>query len=381
MNDYVIWGAGERGIRALKEIGRENVICFIDSDTKKQTELIEGKKIISFEKLRKITNAKILVAIEHFEDVVKIIEKFSYEYEIWFPRKNWYGDRTNLLLNPYINRQMQLANENCTKVSDAEIKHLNSCAIQMAKQDKIFNHIEIETYNRCNGGCDFCPVSVRHEKRTEKFMSQELFNKIIFELRKMKFDGCVALFSNNEPFLDSRLLIFLEIAREQLPNAKMHLFTNGTILTLEKFKKAIRYLDELIIDNYSENLKLIPTNKKIYDYCIDNEELSKKVTIILRNPREILEARAGQAPNKQLSEELSNVKCVHPFRQMIIRPDGKVSLCCNDAIGLTVMGDASNESLNDIWFGEKFEQARAEIIKNGRRGFEFCKNCDSMRMV
>lgn len=34
MNDYVIWGAGERGIRALKEIGRENVICFIDSDTK-----------------------------------------------------------------------------------------------------------------------------------------------------------------------------------------------------------------------------------------------------------------------------------------------------------------------------------------------------------
>ena len=161
-----------------------------------------------------------------------------------------------------------------------------------------------------------------------------------------------------------------------LPNARMHLFTNGTLLTLDKFIELIKYLDELIIDNYQQDLRLHKNSQRIADYCNEHMELKEKVTIVLRKPHEILTSRGGDAPNRTEMPSYADAKCVLPFKQMIVRPDGKVSLCCNDPYGKCTLGDLNMESLTDVWYGKAFEEVRTRILK-GRGELSHCSHCDT----
>ena len=156
----------------------------------------------------------------------------------------------------------------------------------------------------------------------------------------------------------------------------MHLFTNGTLLTLDKFIALTEVLDELIIDNYQQELKLIKPCARIAEYCEKHPELKKKVTIVLRKPQEILTSRGGTAPNRKRLLEYGEDRCVLPFKQMIVRPDGKVSLCCNDAVGRYTLGDLSREKLTDVWFGAAFQEVRRRLYV-GRKEWGSCRYCDA----
>jgi hypothetical protein len=97
-------------------------------------------------------------------------------------------------------------------------------------------------------------------------MEQGLFLSIIRQLKEIEYSGSINLFSNNEPLLDDRIYEFCRITREALPNAFLSIYTNGILLTIEKFLKLIKYLDQLIIDNYNDKLTLLTPVRKVYDY-------------------------------------------------------------------------------------------------------------------
>ena len=140
-----------------------------------------------------------------------------------------------------------------------------------------FYTIEIETYNRCNNICPFCPVNRNDDPRKPHFMDENLFNSIIDQLHHMDYRGYISLFSNNEPLLDKRIFRFIEIAKEKLPNAKHALFTNGLLLDVEKFLHLVNHLDLLIIDNYDDNFNL--TGREIthfYKWC-DESRLTNRI--------------------------------------------------------------------------------------------------------
>lgn len=101
--------------------------------------------------------------------------------------------------------------------------------------EPLFSSVELEVINRCNGECPFCPVNRHEDPRKLKKMDTELFEKIINELSELDYSGRLALHSNNEPFLDARIIDFARYAHEKLPHAFIYMFTNGTLLTLEKF--------------------------------------------------------------------------------------------------------------------------------------------------
>jgi radical SAM protein with 4Fe4S-binding SPASM domain len=67
---------------------------------------------------------------------------------------------------------------------------------------------------------------------------------------------------------------------------------------------------------------------------------------------------------------------VYPFSQLIIRPTGQISLCCNDAMGQYTLGDLSKEKLTELWYGEKYSQVR-KLILESRQKIDLCKNCDN----
>jgi len=231
-------------------------------------------------------------------------------------------------------------------IEDGRREQIRKFVNDIKDQIPLFHEIEIETINRCNGVCGFCPVNINRDIRKEQFMDEHLFFKIIDELEQLCFAGRIALFSNNEPLLDDRLIPFSKYTREHLPDAQVHLFTNGTLLTIDRFLELIPYLDELIIDNYNQQLQMIPPVKKIKEYIegVQDPILRKKVKILLRKPNEILSSRGGDAPNRKHIMDVTDETCALPFCQMIVRPSGKVSLCCNDPYGKNTLGDLNKET-------------------------------------
>jgi len=110
--------------------------------------------------------------------------------------------------------------------------------------------IEIETINKCNSTCSFCPVNRFADTRPLARMPEELFRKIIDDLASHRYSGLLALYSNNEPFLDKRIFDFAAYARRVLPQATISIFTNGSALDIAKVERILPSLDILRINNY-----------------------------------------------------------------------------------------------------------------------------------
>lgn len=246
-------------------------------------------------------------------------------------------------------------------------------------QDPVPNFctIEIETINRCNNDCPFCPVNKHNDTRTPKRMDEDLFYVLIEQLKSMDYHGWISLFSNNEPLLDNRIIDFIEHAKKRLPNSKHALFTNATLLDLEKFLRLTKSLDSLVIDNYDDDFKIIPSVQKIMDADF-SRDFKCNVTISLRKKNQKLNTRAGSAPNR-INEEnkfAPSSPCILPFTQTIIRPDGTAAKCCNDPLTNFTLGDLNKQSILEIWRGKAYQELRKEMYFNGRRKIKGCTYCD-----
>lgn len=369
-NRYVIFGAGKLGKRAIDKYGKNNILFFIDNNEHiigNQRYGIEIKAVDSVSQMS--DDIVVIIASRYWRGMERQLREMNIKnYEIY--GVNSYIDSPELIINPYIEKYESTDSRIIVDEIQDEVERLQNNV-------QLFNHIEIETINRCNGKCSFCPVNVYSDNRELKKMSKELFEKIIHELEKLDYQGKIALFSNNEPLLDNRILDFHYYAREHLPNARMHLCTNGTLLTLDKYIKLMDCLDELIIDNYNQELEVIPSLQEIVDFCEDKPELKKRTSILLRKQDEVLTSRGGDAPNVEKSEKYPMVSCILPFQQMIIRPDGKVSLCCNDALGKTTLGDVTTQSVEEVWNSVLFKKIRF-LISKGRENYDRCRYCDTL---
>lgn len=282
----------------------------------------------------------------------KTIDKLAW----WIPVKKWRN---------YFRNKMN---------SYKEIIEYNNKVIDIYNNRKIIL-VQMETHNRCNNDCNFCPVSIGNDIRKYHKMSEELFIKIINDLSELNYKGMLSLFDNNEPFLDKRILKFFKIAKEKLPDAFHYIMTNGLVVTLDDYIESCKYLDMFLIDNYNDNGELNSNTKIIYDFCIKNPEYNKKTVILMRSKNEFLTSRAGNSPNRKSSLKKVPYLCSLPLHQFHIRPDGKVSLCCCDAYGQMTLGDLTKNTVKEIWNSKLFNRLQMSLLK-GRNSINICKYCD-----
>lgn len=240
----------------------------------------------------------------------------------------------------------------------------------------LFRHVEIETFNRCNGGCGFCPVNRREDTRTPVKMTEELFSSILRQLAALDYRGELCLYSNNESLLDDRIEAFTARARAELPRARILLSTNGTLLTPERYRALVDNVDVLYVNNYCDDFTLTPGNVAIVALAKTRDDWWRKTHVVVRYEKELMSSRGGQAPNRGKGAAV-DCGCPHPAEQLIIRPDGGVSLCCNDALGIMTLGDLSRQSVEEVWRGPAFEEMRGKIL-HGRDGVPLCRRCDTL---
>lgn len=241
----------------------------------------------------------------------------------------------------------------------------------------VFKFLMLETVNRCNGKCDFCPANALFDKRKYQMMPMETVEHILDDLVRIGWKGTIFPQVNNEPFIDKRIIDIIRMCKDKLPESKIYIITNGTLLTKEILDQIREYVDVIVINDYSASYRLSPNVLDVYKY-VKKRKLEYKsidITIARRYTKEILSTRAGNAPNKPKKTININKPCIYPFTDMIVFPTGNVGLCCNDCNEITKMGNVFEKSLIDIWNDTPFTNVRKKM-RSGRMNYSFCKECD-----
>lgn len=247
----------------------------------------------------------------------------------------------------------------------------------MSREAGQLKTVHIETRLMCNGQCVFCAAAVQYDSRPDQSMPEELFRKVILDLRDMDYNQRISPYCNNEPLLDQRIYDFVQFARTSCPKATLELKTNGMSLTEEKLRRlSSAGLDFLYVNDYHTNERI---SERLTALCSKFPRLGP--TKIVYGNRSFKETagkinRAGTNPAMSPVERPMAVFCYRPFEMLTITADGSVSTCSNDLMFRNTIGNAHEKSLAELWQGEAMNRLRADLLSHRRLVGVACQTCD-----
>jgi MoaA/NifB/PqqE/SkfB family radical SAM enzyme len=264
--------------------------------------------------------------------------------------------------------------------------------------------VQIESTNICNAKCVFCPRDDMH--RRQGVMSMDLFKKVVDECAHLGITH-VRVHNYGEAFLDRHLIEKIRYAKDK-GIKEIGLISNGSLIT----EKVARGMIEAGLD--AINISVDAGGKEVfeqtriglnYDKVIANIERIVRIRGELgrKRPKLILSfVRQNNSADEQafiehwrnvadkihitdlhnwagtLNHESDvNYPCYRPWLTFTILWDGRVSLCCADFDGSTILGDVNAASIEEIWNAEPYRQARRLHLESG--GPDVCRACDLPR--
>lgn len=236
--------------------------------------------------------------------------------------------------------------------------------------------VEIEINSNCNMSCSYCPnnISVRKEMGD---MRSDIFDKILRDLQELKFAGVISFHFYNEPLLGKNLEIFIAKLKSSLPQSILQIYTNGTLLTLTKF----RHLINLGVDAFKVTKHFDQNDKYEFDKTFNALTVNERKRVIYLSYRDLdLTNRAG------ILEHIENkipesTPCFLPSVMAVITLNGNVLPCYEDFNQTLEMGNIMGSSLKEIWYGEKFQLFRDTLReKGGRLKNKTCSSCNNFNL-
>src|SRR5271157_4833919 len=255
--------------------------------------------------------------------------------------------------------------------------------------------LEIETIDRCNRACHWCPTNKHNDSRPYKRMTDEIFKKIIDDLANFDYKGCIGLFCYNEPLMDKDIVERIGYAKRMLPRAHHFTYSNCDLLApislyetnpalfkvvvTSNFRKVADLLDAAVLDNYSDDGRLTPQIQAVWDTYKD---YYPNFVIWMRRANEILNTKGSQAPNRRRPRFNMKSKCYLPFTGMYVDPYGRVRLCCQDALWQhPILGDLAASTVQEVWNGPGYLSVREHYLYGGKRCEKnVCDCCDVFHM-
>ncbi len=264
--------------------------------------------------------------------------------------------------------------------------------------------VQIESTNICNAKCVFCPRDEMH--RRQGVMTFDLFKKIVDECAELGITH-VRVHNYGEPFIDRRLVEKVRYAKGK-GIQEVGMISNGSLITEEVARSMIEAgLDAINISVDAGGREVFESTRigLKYDKVIDNVERLVRLRTELgrRRPKLILSfVRQNNSADEQafiehwkaiadkihitdlhnwagtLNRESDvNYPCYRPWLTFTVLWDGRVSLCCADFDGRTVLGDLNSSTIQEVWNAEPYRNVRRMHLESG--GPDICRSCDLPR--
>lgn len=235
----------------------------------------------------------------------------------------------------------------------------------------IFDAVTIETTTYCNRKCAYCPNSIfdREKVLNKKIMQEELFRKIIDELKEINFDGKIYPHLYGEPLCDLRLPELMAYAHRQLPKANIVVYTNADFLDSKMLNTLYDSgVCSYVITLHGDKERGVEKIKSLFKYIKSSGKNIRILCQVMNKNTPLSNVGGLVKVNNQYVEALD---CINP---LTINCNGDVLICCNDYLGKTSFGNISKEKLMSIWSNSKFVNVRKEIGKK-KYNLEICKRC------
>jgi MoaA/NifB/PqqE/SkfB family radical SAM enzyme len=264
--------------------------------------------------------------------------------------------------------------------------------------------VQIESTNMCNAKCVFCPRDEMH--RVEGIMSMELYRKVVDECAELGITH-VRMHNYGEAFLDRTLVEKIRYAKQK-GIKEVGLISNGSLIT-DRVAQGIvdAGLDAINISVDASGREVFDSTRigLNYDKVIANIERLVRIRAEAgqRRPKLILSfVRQNNSVDEQAfiehwrhiadkihitdlhnwggtlnAESDVNYPCYRPWLTFTVLWDGRVSLCCADFDGRTILGDLNASTIRDVWNNEAYRTARRQHLDHG--GPEVCQSCDLPR--
>lgn len=241
-----------------------------------------------------------------------------------------------------------------------------------------FNDINIEINTNCNRRCRYCPNSVydRGSQINKKFMTENLFKKIIDELSLIKFNGRISPQFYGEPLLDERLVSLMGYVREKLPNAQIIIISNGDYLSIQLYNNLVKAGVNSFIITQHDN-KMSASIKNLFLYLKNNPSKKVNITYNKINSSTSLYNRGGLIIPSKIDPIPRCRLFDNPF---VIDFDGNVLLCCNDYLATIKWGNLRHTKLLDIWNDKKYVNFRKQL-KRKKYTLPICKRCVGIEKI
>ncbi len=234
--------------------------------------------------------------------------------------------------------------------------------------------VALETTTACTRSCPYCPPHSVMKVPTLK-MPRKIFSRVVGSLGARGYAGDIFFSLYGDSLADDRLESLLDEARTAAPAARRVVFTNGDLLTEERFA-GLRAagMDALALSLHSERpgAALVETLKRlektapgcvgVVDYY--SQYLPGNDVGLLNNKGGLAEVR--RRPFGSCCDiESACVDC-----------EGNVLLCNNDCTSSYIFGNVLHKDFYAIWEAPAFVLARRRIMR-GKWLFEICRKCMS----
>lgn len=274
--------------------------------------------------------------------------------------------------------------------------------------------VQVELSEGCNLYCDFCGLQgIRDIKEKDfKFMTVEHARNIAQQIADSRINPRIEFAMHGEPTMNPDYIKIVKSFRKRLPRHHIMMTSNGggllrppgvvesltqlfdaglNVFAFDAYEyvKIKDKVDNFFWDGDKEQLELDDITFDVHRYP-DEPEFSphnryghtarkfiriQDISVAAKGTHSKLNNHCGAgAPG--LKEPLT-ARCAKPFRELSIRWNGDVAICCNDWRGEFKIGNVVDDGLQEVWHHERFNAARRLLMQGDRGAISPCNICDA----
>lgn len=269
------------------------------------------------------------------------------------------------------------------------------------------NAVQIELVEGCQLRCQMCGLNgIRELKNNNyKFMELKTLRSLLNQMNQLGWNPRIEFAMHGEPSMHPHLADMVNEVRLVNTGWPLMVTSNGGgFLSSPGPASRIAHLftiglNTLALDDY-QNVKIVPKIRaeltigvlpdfvRVFDYPAGGDDANPHKRIPgarLIYVEDILHAStgthstinnhagAGAPPN----DKGQGKRCAKPFRELSVRWDGSIAICCNDWRGHYKCGNVVSDGLAAVWNGDAMGAARTKLY-HGERDFGPCRGCDAI---